>query len=283
MSKTHTTDQRCGISVSVLEFGDIEFGKQQHLHRDVQILAGKSGMLEVKIDAKKLNLRVGDVLLIKNSVVHTSKPILPFTTTASIKIDNSMLVDSRLSSVSRYLYDVLSHFKKDFIYLRREEETTAEIFSTILRICEENDKNDQSAPLFVEGYSKILFGLLERQGLFESPAHNLDAAAVSKIAPALSYVDENYSKEISLEEIAKTLDMNREYFCRLFKKTVGVTFVDYVNLARIFRAKELLVSSQNSISDISVKLGFSSVSYFTRVFKNITNKTPATYRNIKIF
>jgi len=271
------------VLVASLEFGDREFSGGQHVHSEMQILAGKSGMLEVKVVSKKINLRVGDVLIIKSSVPHTAKPILPFTATASIKINKKVLIPASLSEVGEYLYDALSHFDRDFLYLRREDETTGDFFSNIARISEENEKKDKSASLFVEGYSKILLGLLERGGLLESRIRGLDENAASKIFPALLFVKENYTKEISLEEIAKTLDMNREYFCRLFKKTVGITFVDYVNLVRISQAKRLLISSQKTIVEISSELGFSSVSYFTRVFKNITNSTPAIYRNIAIF
>ncbi len=281
MSKKDIDKPTADICVSSLEYGDKEFGREQHLHSATQILAGKSGMLEVKVASNKFNLRVGDVLIIKNSVPHTAKPILPFTTTASIKIGTKFLVPTPLFEVGEYLYAALSHFDKDFIYLRREDEPTGDIFSTVTRICEENEKRDRSAPLFVEGYSKILLGLLEREGLLQSAVRNLDATAIANISPALLYVEKNYTKEISLEETAKTLDINREYFCRLFKKTVGITFVDYANLVRISRAKELLISSQKSIAEISESLGFSSVSYFTRVFKNLTNSTPAIYRNIK--
>ncbi len=282
MNKKDINTSPSSISVSTLDHRDKELGAEQHVHRELQILAGKSGILEVKIASKKFNLRVGDVMVIKNSAPHSAKPILPFTTTASIKISAQTLVPPSLHEVGKYL-EALSHFDKDFIYLRREDETTGEIFSTATRICEENEKKDKSYSLFVEGYSKILLGLLERQGALESTARNLDATAVEKIAPALLYVDKNFTREISLDETAKTLNMNREYFCRLFKKTVGITFVDYTNIVRISKAKELLVSSQKTISEISDELGFSSVSYFTRVFKNITNETPAAYRNIKMF
>ena len=168
-------------TVSTLEFGDREFSSELHIHREMQILAGKSGMLEVKIASKKVNLRVGDVLLIKNAVSHSAKPILPFTTTMSIRImPNALAPEFALNSDSS-LYDAISNFDKDFIYLRREDETTAEIFSTLTRICEENEKKEQSYTLFIEGYLKILLAILERKGVLKSSAATLDAKAVSKI------------------------------------------------------------------------------------------------------
>ena len=170
-----------------------------------------------------------------------------------------------------------------FIAAVREEgsfQITA-LSSRSVEKAEEKAKKQKSYEYFIEGYSNILLGLLDRLGILDNCTKNLDAAALTKLLPALNYLEENYTREITLEEIAKTLDMNREYFCRLFKKTLGISFVDYTNFVRISRAEELLISSQLSVSEISDSLGFSSVSYFTRVFKNITNLTPSSYRSIK--
>ena len=283
MSKRKALKNSPALHVSTLDYSSQEFAQELHIHDEMQILAGNSGMLEIKISAKKFNLRVGDVMIIKRRVPHSAKAILPFTSTSEIRISNDALVCSELSTVSLQLAPVFSQDENEFVYLRREDESTAEIFSTITHICEEKTRKQKGYSLFIDGYSKILLGLFDRLGALESGADSLDASAVAKLAPALLYVEENHTKEISLEEIAKTLDMNREYFCRLFKKTLGITFVDYTNLVRILSAEKLLISTQMSISEISESLGFSSVSYFTRVFKNITNITPASYRNIKIF
>ncbi len=282
MSRKTKSQPLSSLAVKTLDFYSQELKGELHIHNEMQILAGVSGMLEIKISQKKFNLRVGDVILIKRRTPHSAKPILPFTTTASIKTSTNSLLSQAQGEHVKYISVLTEQEEQEFVYLRREDERTTEIFSTISRICEESSQKNKSYSLFIEGYTKILFGLLVRMEAISDKSSNFDTAALDKLSAALDFVDKNYTREISLEEIASTLDMNREYFCRLFKKTLGITFVDYTNLVRIKKAEELLVSSQKSISDISSDLGFSSVSYFTRVFKNITNSTPASYRNIKI-
>ena len=217
MSKKPTKQITPTLSVQTFDFKSKELDGQLHLHDEMQILAGNAGMLEIKTAEKKFNLRVGDVMIIKRRTPHSAKAMLPFTSITAIGIDAGAIVPSPFIQFSTYLSPVLSMNDDSFIYLRREESATAEIFSTITHISEEKAKKQKSYEYFIEGYSKILLGLLDRLDILDNCTRDLDVAALGKLLPALAYLEENYTREITLEEIAKTLDMNREYFCRLFK------------------------------------------------------------------
>lgn len=271
------------INISLLGNRSDEFSSLVHIHNDMQILVGSSGILEVIYKSKKHNLRVGDVIIINRFTPHISHAILPFTSALSIHIPTKELFYSQTHHISQNLEIALTESQNDFIYLRREDEITSELVSIITKTNEESSKKDKSHTLFTEGYTKILLGLLTRHNIIPDALQRCDQKAIEKLARAFEYIDDHLSQEISLEEIADTVGMNREYFCRLFKKAVNMTFVDYTNLARINCAKKMLIASEESICDISDSLGFSSVSYFTRVFKSITELTPASYRNIKLF
>ena len=281
MNKKHLS----GASITLLDNRSRQaLGKsasELHIHDEVQILAGISGILEVSVNSKKSNLRVGDVMIINSRTPHKTKAILPFTSTASVCLPASELFFSSFPREYSALALALAQSEESFIYLRRENEATTEIFSTISRMSEEETKKDKAHTFFTDGYSKILIGLLHRNGIINDLSTLCDLDSISKISPVFTYIEENISREITLEDVAKLVGMNREYFCRFFKKATGVTLVDHINFIRITRAEELLVSTQESISSISDALGFSSVSYFTRVFKNITTFTPASYREIK--
>ena len=74
--------------------------------------------------------------------------------------------------------------------------------------------------------------------------------------------------------------MNRHYFCRLFKKATNTTPTEYINFVRIWKAENLLITTDDSVLEISMAVGFSSVSYFNRTFKRLKNTTPTAYRHI---
>ena len=126
----------------------------------------------------------------------------------------------------------------------------------------------------------ILLGTLYRNNILINIEEGYDKDAVKKIWPTIQYIENNYNKELSLEKLASTLNMNREYFCRIFKKATGITPVEYINYVRVWKAENLLTTTHASILEISMEVGFSSVSYFNRVFKKLRGTTPSAYRGI---
>ena len=91
-------------------------------------------------------------------------------------------------------------------------------------------------------------------------------------------VNKNYSENVSLEEASSLLGFDTSYFCRIFKSATGATFTEYLNFVRICKAEKLLSQTKKSILEISEAVGFSSLSYFNRVFKRIRNSSPGNYR-----
>ncbi|RDY59650.1 helix-turn-helix domain-containing protein [Flagellimonas nanhaiensis] len=93
-----------------------------------------------------------------------------------------------------------------------------------------------------------------------------------------SYIDEHYSQKIQLAEVAKSVNLGKEAFCRYFKKSTGSTFTHFLNQYRITQAKRLLLSGKN-ISETCYECGFESLSYFNRTFKRISGENPSAYKN----
>lgn len=93
-----------------------------------------------------------------------------------------------------------------------------------------------------------------------------------------TYIDHNYSKNITTEFVASLFHMNRSYLSHIFKKKQGMAFIDYLSLVRITEAKKLLKSSDTKLYQIAKTVGYDNVSYFCRVFKKLEKKTPETFR-----
>jgi YesN/AraC family two-component response regulator len=104
---------------------------------------------------------------------------------------------------------------------------------------------------------------------------------VQKILPALSYINENYQEDLTLEEVSELLSFDPSYFCRIFKQATGATFTEYLNFVRVCKAEKLLAKTQRSILEISEAVGFSSVSYFNRIFKRHRGCSPRGYRSAR--
>lgn len=78
--------------------------------------------------------------------------------------------------------------------------------------------------------------------------------------------------------ICDELNINKSYFCKIFKSETGYTFTNYLNIFRVEKSKNLLKNPNMSLLDVAVSVGFNSQNYYSSVFKKITNKTPLEYK-----
>lgn len=97
------------------------------------------------------------------------------------------------------------------------------------------------------------------------------------VRAAVKYIDANYSKKLTLEDIAKASGFSKYHFARQFKQATGMTVVSYINLIRCQHAKELIVNGQLSIQQTAAHCGFDNASYFSHVFQNIVGVLPSEY------
>ncbi|MBD2868815.1 response regulator transcription factor [Paenibacillus arenilitoris] len=97
----------------------------------------------------------------------------------------------------------------------------------------------------------------------------------------LSYMEENFMEDISLDKLADLVNLHPNYISSLFKKETGSNFVNYLHEIRIREAKKLLESEQYlTISLIGQQVGYEDKHYFSKVFKKYTGRTPGSYRGI---
>jgi len=98
------------------------------------------------------------------------------------------------------------------------------------------------------------------------------------IRSALQFIATNYNQHLSVADVAGHVNLSPNYFSELFRKLVGVSFVDYLNRVRVEESKQLLLSRQGSLSEIAIAVGFPDQSYFCKVFKRVTGITPGAFR-----
>lgn len=99
-----------------------------------------------------------------------------------------------------------------------------------------------------------------------------------RIANIFNYVMQNYTQQITLEEVSRLAYMTPQAFCRYFKKHTHHTLVSFVNQVRINEAcKKLVEHKYESIASVAYTTGFNSITNFNRVFKSVTKKSPKEY------
>ena len=103
-------------------------------------------------------------------------------------------------------------------------------------------------------------------------------SSVSVVEKAKEYINENFNKEISLDEVSKKVNISPYYFSKLFKDETGTNFIEYLTDIRINEAKKLLLDRNMSMKEICMAVGYSDPNYFSRTFKKNVGVTPTEYR-----
>ncbi|MDR7000736.1 AraC family transcriptional regulator of adaptative response / methylphosphotriester-DNA alkyltransferase methyltransferase [Neobacillus niacini] len=100
------------------------------------------------------------------------------------------------------------------------------------------------------------------------------------IAQIIQYIEQNYIEKLTLETLAEACHGSPYHLHRTFKRITGVTPVEYIQLTRINKAKELLIKTNITIVDIALSVGMSNTPYFITLFKKKSGFTPAQYRQL---
>lgn len=103
---------------------------------------------------------------------------------------------------------------------------------------------------------------------------------MEKFLNICDYIEAHCSEDLNLDDIANMCGFSKFYFSRLFKQFTNISFYKYVNQKRITKATELLIDPKNSITDVALNCGFSSLSSFIRMFKIVKGCTPTDFRNM---
>lgn len=102
----------------------------------------------------------------------------------------------------------------------------------------------------------------------------------SIIEKANQYIEDHYKEEISLEDVAKEVNLSSYYFSRFYKEETGINFTDKLSNVRIDKAKELLKNKNLSIKDVCFMVGYMEPNYFSKIFKKVTGYTASDYKRL---
>ncbi|RME82174.1 MAG: helix-turn-helix domain-containing protein [Caldilineae bacterium] len=129
--------------------------------------------------------------------------------------------------------------------------------------------------------SKGMFGPEETMAQLEAALarkQKLSNEARRLVRKAMAYIHSHYAESISRQDLARYVGMHEDYLSYCFRQEVGMTPVAYLNRYRVKRAKELLLQTERSITAIAMDVGFSSSSYFSRLFRREVGVSPMEFR-----
>lgn len=244
-----------------------------HWHPELEIFYLLNGTADFVIEGQRFRLVQGDALVIDSNQIHEVQARHSMMQLI-IHVDRSF-IDARLNSSDRYL-----------IHLSREELVDKQLGSYLELL----DRLKELVPLYVrqppgyqlESESIVLDVCYRLIRDFAIPLTKEDRPDLThnqeRIRQILNYINDHYKEKISLEDISGEFGLSREYFSRLFKKNVGMTFTEHLNHVRLTHAYQELLTTDKPVMLIMEEQGFTNYKLFNRLFREIYGDTPRSVR-----
>ncbi len=256
------------VRISHIQMGMGKHARGMHSHPAIEIVAVKSGQMVCQIGGEQLQVETGETVLINSNTGHRLLP--ENAEIIYMQIDIRDYQENTRDGEFAALYDFVLHTKaKPYLILSED----GEIDSLFQRISEKYYENNR---WYLRAYLYELVAFLYAREFITPPIPA--GIRIEKIAPIVRYVDANYKLPITLEDICTASGYSKFSLCHTFKTATGATVFEYINYLRIQQAVEGLKQRKHAISEIATACGFSSVTYFNRVFKNVMGCSPSVYR-----
>lgn len=133
-------------------------------------------------------------------------------------------------------------------------------------------------PLFSDTEEIVRWLSSYRAKVYESMTDRTLGSDAERILKAVIYMKEHLEEDLSTSGVAEYIGCSRSYFCIIFKKLSGLSFGDYLQQVRIERAKELLLNTSASVTEIAFSSGYNDIYYFNRVFRKAVDCSPMEFR-----
>lgn len=235
-----------------------------HLHYEILYVTENQRLLTV--DKKKYILDNNNICFIPPNILHKS-------TTRNDRPLKRFLINFTNDFIKKYTdilkFDILSCFKSNnYVYNVKNchQATLKKMMNDI--ICYSDKSNTFSEQMLALSILKLLT-FCSKNLIPYTHAQRIT-----------EYLECHYNDDITLESLSKELEINKYKITRSFTKDIGMSLSDKLSHIRIGKAKELLLNTDASVTDIATRIGFQTSSYFSSVFKSITGLSPTQYRNV---
>ncbi len=272
-----TADYRTDTQIC-LYYNDENENYPPHWHTPFEVIMPVKNGYTVVVGEQHYELREGDILLICPGIVHEL-----FAPESGERI----IFQPSLSQIQIRELDLLISLLRPAVLITKEEfpDFHPVAQKQMLEIKEEYFLCEPYYETAI--YSRFMHILVDIGRLHGALKHPVSDASNSRQKDYLdkflyitNYINEHFAENLSLEQVADLAGFSKYHFTRLFKQYTDTSFYKYLNQKRIDYAKTLLLDPDLSVIDVALQCGFSSLSAFLRMFKQLNKCTPTEFRNM---
>ncbi|MHB1453840.1 MAG: AraC family transcriptional regulator [Saccharofermentanales bacterium] len=259
-----------------------QFQMKKHLHDRIEIMYVVSGSCIIDVifegELKQYTLYGSEFILIDSGISH-SLAIHDDEVTRVLNVEMSLQSARNFSGTSiQKLKDTIESFRcyiDNFNGVSKliDDGYVQKIIAAIHRESEMNSSQSETDYL-VDMYMQQLFIEISRCASSKLRVRT----SYTYVKKALNYIDLNFCNEISLECMAREIEIHVIYLHRIFKQNIGMTIIEYINSLRIKRACIIIENTNRPLNEIYSEVGFHNRQHFTHTFKNIVGITPSEYK-----
>lgn len=243
-----------------------------HWHNECELILIRRGSFCLNVDSREYTLREGDCAFVVGGAIHGGEPdgcvydCLVFDAATLLKC---------CPACASMMRPILNRDKQAVLIFEKEGNLSKQAGNIIDCM----HRKEYTYEFSVQSGLLTLFGMiLEMKSCFaEETVSAAETKKKQKFKNVLTYIENHFHEQVTLEQMAEECGMNRNYFCRAFKEYTGRTPVEYLNYYRIQIACEMIAGTKEKLSEISKKCGFNDYSYFIKVFKLQKGVTPRDY------
>lgn len=244
-----------------------------HWHKHIEVLFILEGRLEIVTNNETYLLSKGDMFVINPSLMHLTR-VKESSTIMLLQIPFDYLKQSIKEIDSIHFND---YFDGDRLKNNASYIQIIKLLNTLIEIYDKKDVGYSF--LFQSTLNQFLYHLYKDHSIKDPiSAIKLSNSSRDHLQKAIDYMQEKYNEHLRLSDISTYLSLNKAYFCRLFKKNIGFTFLEYLNHIRLTHIYNDLIDTNLTIMVIIEKHGLSNYKVFSRLFKETYDCTPSELR-----
>ncbi|MDE6762226.1 MAG: AraC family transcriptional regulator [Oscillospiraceae bacterium] len=252
-----------------------------HWHGEFEINFIISGRAEFICGDDKFVSSEGDILIIPPNMLHAIYPHGSFKQRYdTVVFSPEMLgVSENDRCAAECLKPLVGGRAEMNIRITREHIYYCELKTMVQNIFSCAKGNSPQLDMLMKSELLRLFWLLYESGdIFRTAENTVSRSEI--IRPAVDYMNENFSENITVEQLAKITHLSKSYFMRRFRETAGVGAIEYLSQLRIKKACGILAKTDKTASEAAFECGFRNLSNFNRQFRKFVGCTPKEYRKI---
>lgn len=254
-----------------------------HWHEELQFCIVTKGNINFNVDGDSIILSEGEGIFINARQLHQAKSYKGSDCSYICLAFHSDFISSFTGSIinRKYIQPYIDNSRINYCILKNDIEWKSVILNNILKIYEEYNKKEMGFELQIFILLIEVWNILIKS-YFVSFLNDNVRNNSSHIKNIISYICDHYMEKIELNDLAKEVNLSKSTCCREFKKYMNCTIFEYIINYRLLVSSDLLITTNDSISDIAYQCGFGSTSYFIERFKMKTGISPSVYRKQKM-